>query len=325
MPNVLVTFSANEQLRRAVLSSLEGTSDVVFLSDISTKDRPATLTSAEILLAWDVEGELEPSEFGMISGVKLLQLLSAGVDHVPFRQIPSTIFIASNAGAYAEPMAEHVLAMILAIFKNLSDRHNKLANGIFDHVNENRMLQGSTCAILGFGGIGRATARLLRCFGVRILAINSSGRTDEPAEFIGTLKDLEYVLRLADVAVVALPLTNTTRGLIGKLELGWMKNDATIVNVARGDIINEAALYEKLKLHPGFHAAIDTWWVEPFRDGNFHTSFPFLELPNVLGSPHNSGLVPNSLMTGVVHATENVKRFLNHEPVSGVVKRSDYV
>ena len=325
MPNVLVTFSANEQLRRAVLSSLEGTSDVVFLSDISTKDRPATLTSAEILLAWDVEGELEPSEFGMISGVKLLQLLSAGVDHVPFRQIPSTIFIASNAGAYAEPMAEHVLAMILAIFKNLSDRHNKLANGIFDHVNENRMLQGSTCAILGFGGIGKATARLLRCFGVRIFAINSSGRTNEPVEFIGTLNDLEYVLQLADVAVIALPLTKSTKGLIGGKELGWMKSNATIVNVARGDIINEAALFEKLKAHPNFHAAIDTWWVEPLRDGKFHTSYPFLTLPNVLGSPHNSGLVPNSLNTGVAYAAENVKRFLNGESILGIVKRSDYV
>jgi glycerate dehydrogenase len=325
MANILVTCSADEQLRQAVLNALDGVGNAVFLSDIPAKERSPVLTSADVLLSWNLESELQPSEFEMISSVKLLQLLSAGVDHIPFPKIPSTITIASNAGAYAEPMAEHVLAMILAIFKNLSDRHNKLVNGIFDHINENRMLQGSTCAILGFGGIGKATARLLVCFHVRILAINNSGRTDEPVEFIGTLKDLEYVLRLADVAVVALPLTNSTRGLIGSQELGWMKNDATIINVARGDIINEAALFEKLKLHPSFNAAIDTWWVEPFRDGKFHTSYPFLSLPNLLGSPHNSGLVPNSLITGVVHAAENVKRFLNHEPILGVVKRSDYM
>jgi glycerate dehydrogenase len=260
----------------------------------------------------------------MISNVKLIQLLSAGADHIPFSEIPSGITIAGNAGAYAEPMAEHVLAMILAIFKNLTDRHNKLVNGIFDHTHQNRMLKGSACAILGFGGIGRAAARLLQCFGVRILAINSSGRTEEPVEFVGTLKDLEYVLRLADIALIALPLTNSTRGLIGSRELGWMKNDALIINVARGEIIDEAALYEKLRLNPNFSAAIDAWWVEPFRGGQFRTQYPLLTLPNVLGSPHNSGLVPNSLITGATYAAENVKRFLNHQPIVGVIRRTDY-
>ena len=324
MANILVTFSADEQFRQTVLRTLDRIGNVVFLSDIPAKERSPALRGADVLLSWNLGSELQPSEFGLISSVKLLQLLSAGVDHVPFSQIPSRITIASNAGAYAKPMAEHVLAMILAIFKNLSDRHNKLVNGIFDQTNENRMLAGSTCAILGYGGIGKATARLLRCFGARILAINSSGRTDEPVEFVGTLKDLEYVLRQADVVIVALPLTNSTRDLIGRQELGWMKNDATIINVARGGIINEAALFEKLKLHPSFKAAIDAWWVEPFRDGSFHTNYPLLGLPNVLGSPHNSGLVPDSFVTGVVRAAENVKRFLNNDPILGVVKRSDY-
>jgi len=276
------------------------------------------------LFSWSPERELQPPEFKAIPNVKLIQLVSAGVNHVPFSQIPPNITIAGNAGAYAEPMAEHVLAMILAIFKNLSDRHNKLVNGVFDHTNENRMLRGSTCAILGFGGIGKATARLLRCFGVKILAINSSGSTDERVEFIGTLRDLEHVLRLADIALVALPLTNSTRGLISSRELGWMKNDASIINVARGEIVDEAALYEKLRLNPSFSAAIDTWWVEPFRGGQFRTHYPILTLPNVLGSPHNSALVSNSLITGITYAAMNVKRFLNHEPIVGVARRTDY-
>ena len=276
------------------------------------------------MFSWSPERELQPPEFKAIPNVKLIQLVSAGVNHVPFSQIPPNITIAGNAGAYAEPMAEHVLAMILAIFKNLSDRHNKLVNGVFDHTNENRMLRGSTCAILGFGGIGKATARLLRCFGVKILAINSSGSTDERVEFIGTLRDLEHVLRLADIALVALPLTNSTRGLISSRELGWMKNDASIINVARGEIVDEAALYEKLRLNPSFSAAIDTWWVEPFRGGQFRTHYPILTLPNVLGSPHNSALVSNSLITGITYAAMNVKRFLNHEPMVGVARRTDY-
>ena len=104
----------------------------------------------------------------MISHARMIQLLSAGVDHLPFPQLPTTLTIASNAGAYAAPMAEHILGMMLAVTKNILDRQNKLKNGIFDQTNANRMLKGSTSAILGFGGIGKATARLLRCFGVKI-------------------------------------------------------------------------------------------------------------------------------------------------------------
>jgi glycerate dehydrogenase len=221
-------------------------------------------------------------------------------------------------------MAEHVLAMILAVYKNLADRHDKLVNGVFDHESENRTLRGSICAILGFGGIGKATARLLRCFGVGILAINTSGRTEEQVQFIGTMKDIEHVLRLADIIVIALPLTHSTRGLIGKRELGWMKNNATLVNVARADIVDEAALFQKLKNYPSFNAAIDTWWVEPFSGGKFHTTHPFLTLPNVLGSPHNSGLVPMAMITAATFAAENVRRFIDHEPLQGVITRDDY-
>jgi phosphoglycerate dehydrogenase-like enzyme len=104
-----------------------------------------------------------------------------------------------------------------------------------------------------------------------------------------------------------------------------MNNDAILVNVARADIIDEAALYQKLKENPQFTAAIDVWWVEPLRHGKFSTNYPFLQLPNVLGSPHNSGIVHNSFQKGIKHAVENVKRFLNHEPVMGVVGRSDYL
>jgi glycerate dehydrogenase len=324
MPNVVVTFSADGDLRGTVLKVLGQVARVIFLSEISPEARSRELASADVLISWHPARELQPAEFGMIFHAKMMQLLSAGVDHLSFPQLPTTLTIASNAGAYAAPMAEHVLAMTLAVMKNILDRQNKLKNGIFDQTNANRMLKGSTCAMLGFGGIGKATARLLRCFGVKIYAVNSTGKTDEPVDFIGSLRDLEYVLRHADVVVVALPLTNSTRGLIGSRELGWMKESAILVNVARGDIINEAALYEKLRADPSFTAAVDAWWNEPLRDGKFRTNYPFLELPNFLGSPHNSGLVPESFTTGVTYAAENVKRFLNHEPVVGIVKRSDY-
>jgi glycerate dehydrogenase len=324
MPKILVTFRADQEFRRAVLDVLAPSGNVVFLSDVREEERSSEIAAADVLISWHPGLELKTSELVAISSVKLLQLLSAGVDHMPFSEIPPTITIASNAGAYAEQMAEHAVAMILAVYKNLLDRHNKLVKGIFDQKNVNRRLDGSRCAILGFGGIGKASARRLRCFGVKILAINTSGKTDEPVEFAGTLNDLEYVLRLADIVLVSLPLTKSTRDLIGKRELDWMKSDVTIVNVARGDIINEAALYEKLKTHSTFNAAIDAWWVEPTGKEKFRTHYPFLKLPNLLGSPHNSGIVQDAMIAAAVYAAQNVKRFLSNERISGVVNRSDY-
>ncbi len=324
MANIVVTFAAQREQRETLIKILGPVGRVIFISDLSSESRARELAMAEVLVSWIPERELQPEEFKLLTRAKMMQLLSAGADRVPFYKLPLGLTIASNAGAYAEPMAEHILALILATTKNLLDRHMKLRKGIFDQSSMNRMLRGSSCAILGFGGIGKATARLLRCFEVKIYALNTTGRTDEPTTFIGTLKDLEYVLRLADTVIIALPLTNSTRGIIGRRELDWMKDDAVLVNVARGEIIDEGALYQKLKTHPNFTAAIDAWWVEPIRNGEFRTNYPFLELPNVLGSPHNSGIVAGSFVKGAAHAAENVKRFLNKEPILGVVRKGDY-
>jgi len=244
---------------------------------------------------------------------------------VDFAAIPERLTLASNVGAYAEPMAEYVMAMALALARRLPQRHADLAEGKFKMWERVLTLDGAVCAILGFGGIGRATARLMRAFGARIHAVNSSGRTGEPVEFIGTLADLDQVLTTADVLVIALPLINATRGLIGARELGLMKPTAILVNVGRAAIVDERALYEHLRSHPDFCAGIDAWWHEPGPGSEFSTRYPFFDLPNLLGSPHNSGVTDNALHVGVRMAAENVRRFLSGEEVIGVARREDYL
>jgi glycerate dehydrogenase len=323
--HLVVTYTIGEAKRILLKEIFREEARLSFLADMPSGLREQTLVGANVLLSWNLPKELGPSELGLLTNVRMIQLLSAGADHVPFTGLPPGIVIASNVGAYADPMAEHVLAMTLALAKNLSRGHQSLARGEFNQSRLNRRLRGCVCGILGFGGIGRATARLMRTLGARIYALNTSGRTEEPVEFIGTLNDLQRVLSLSDVVVISLPLTKATRGLIGKRELEWMKPNAILINVARGDIIDEGALYAHLSAHPEFLAGIDAWWIEPFRSGEFRTNYPFLALPNVLGSPHNSAMVPGMTDEGTLRAAENVMHFLKGDSMVGLVRREDYV
>ena len=268
--------------------------------------------------------EVGRSGLGELRGLKFLQTISAGVDHLPYSELPADLVIASNPGAYGEPMADHAMAMILALAKRLRQVHNELARGQFNQMTETKDLAGKVLAILGFGGIGQAIARRSRAFGMKIYAINTSGNTDQQVEFVGTLKDLETVLRQADVAVLSLPLTKETRNLLGERELNWLKPSAILVNVARGAIIDQDALYAHLVANPDFQAGIDAWWVEPFGSGKFELRHPFLELENVLGSPHNSGMVPGALARSAYLAGQNVARFLRGEPILGRVNPELY-
>ena len=186
-------------------------------------------------------------------------------------------------------------------------------------------LDGAVCVVLGFGGIGKATAHLMRAFGARIHAVNTSGRTNEPVEFAGTLADLDQELAAADVLVIALPLTRATRGLIGARELALTKPAAILVNVGRAAIVDDRALYEHLRDQPDFCAGLDAWWHEPGPGSAFSTEYPFFDLPNLIGSPHNSGVTDGALQVGAVKAAENVRRFLRGEGVTGVVRREDYL
>jgi phosphoglycerate dehydrogenase-like enzyme len=323
--HIVVTHAAGEA-RRTQLKKLFGREvRLSFLAYMPSGLREQTLIEATILLSWNLPKELGPSEFGLLQNVRLIQLLSAGADQVPYAELHRDIMIASNAGAYAGPMAEHVLAMTLALAKNLFQEHQKMAQGEFNQSRLNRMLRGSVCGILGFGGIGRAVARLMRPFGVRIHAMNTSGKTDEPVDFIGTLKEMKQVLAAADIVVISLPLKKATRGLIGKHELEWMKPDAILINVARGDIVDEQALYEHLVSRPGFKAGIDVWWIEPFTQGEFRLNYPFFTLPNFLGSPHNSAMVSGMSEEGARRAAKNIKQFLKGAPVAGIIKREDYL
>ncbi len=309
MKNLVVTFKADERQRDLINSNAANDVKINYLEDFSGDKKREVLKNAEVLFAWNPPRELGNAGPHSFPNLKFVQVLSAGYDHVDFDMFPRGCKIASNQGAYAESMAEHILAMILALAKRLLVNHNKMAHGEFNQSERNISLANSVIGILGYGGIGKAAARLIRPFGSEIYAVNSSGKTDDDVDFIGTLKDLDHILSSCDIILISLPLLNETENLIGRRELEKMKPDAILINVARAPIINEEALYNHLKSHPDFYAGIDTWWVEPFSEGEFRVNYPFFDLPNILGSPHNSPIVPGALAEGMRRAIQNINLF----------------
>jgi phosphoglycerate dehydrogenase-like enzyme len=322
---VAVSYPVDDDFRRVNAEVLAGDAGLVYTYELGPAGRAGALRDAEALLAWDLPAELPAGALREAPRLRFAQLLNAGVDTVDFSEFPEGLMVASNAGAYASPIAEHVMGMTLSLAKRLPQRHAALAAGRFEKWLPSLVLDGAVCGILGFGGIGISAARLMRAFGARIHALNRTGETSEPVEFVGTLADLDRVLAAADVVVISLPLTLATRGLIGARELSLMKPAAILVNVARGAIIDQAALYEHLRTHPEFSAGIDTWWHEPAGDEPFRTDYPFFTLPNIIGSPHNSSIVTGTMLSAVRIAAGNMRRYLRGEMVTGLVRRSDYV
>jgi glycerate dehydrogenase len=307
---LVVTFAPDAAERAVIAEAIGGAADIVYLPALAENERAAVLRRAAALLARHTGKELRPGEPPLLAGARLLQFITAGIDYIPLGDLPPGLPIASNGGGYAEPMAEHALAMALAAAKRLVLEHEKLKRGVFDQFAPNRMLSGGVCGILGLGGIGTATARLMRAVGLRVHAINRRGASDDAVDWIGTPDCLGELLAASDVLVLSLPLTRKTERMIGARELGLMKADAILVNLARGEIVDEAALFAHLEANPRFTACIDAWWVEPVRHGEFRMGRPFLDLPNVIGSPHNSASVARWRAVALRRAAENCRRAL---------------
>lgn len=315
---LLVTFDCTAE-RRALIEAAGGeTLACHFLSDQPDGLRPEDL-EVDAVLAMNLPREIPPDAMRGAHW-KFLQLVTAGLDHVPFDTVPPGIAIAGNSGAFAEPMAEHALAMALALTRDLMPRHAALAEGKFLQTQSVGTLRGKTLGVLGFGGIGKAVAQLMRPFDIRVHAITRSGKTDAAVDWIGTPDRLPELLSAADILLISAPLSPETEGIIDREALALLKEDAILLNLARGELIDETALYGHLRTHPRFKAGIDAWWVEPFRHGRFELQHPFLSLPNVVGSPHNSPSVRGAMDDAAVAAVANVRAFFAGEPVRGLAR-----
>jgi phosphoglycerate dehydrogenase-like enzyme len=323
---IAITYLAKERERRAIHTTLDDIADIIYLSDQKAHERVSILEKTDVLLCRSFAGtEITSREVLQMKQTRLIQLIFAGADKIPLATIPENITLASNVGAFASPLAEHVLAMTLCLAKSILPRHLQLANGHFNQSGYNKELKNGICGIIGMGGNGIAIARLMKAVGMQVHGINRSATSSSVLDFMGGPADMEALLKRSDVLVLTPPLNRETLNLIGSHELQIMKPDAILINIARGKVVNQEALYHHLKTTPTFGAGIDTWWSEPGDSEGFKLDYPFFDLPNLVGSPHNADDVPGVMTAATKMAAENIRDFLEGKVIRGMVNRADYM
>lgn len=266
-----------------------------------------------------------------VPNLKWVQIHYAGIDHVasnPLMQ-EGKITVTTMSGAISPQVAEHALMMLLALGHKMPELHTLQAKAEWPHDRWERLkpleLRNSTVGLVGYGSIGREIARLLQPLNVRILAAKRDAmhpaNTDYELEGLGDpqgdlftrlypAEAVRSMVKECDFVVVCAPLTPATRGLIGEAELAAMKPSAYLVDVSRGGIVNHAALIAALQEKKIAGAALDVFPEEPLPANS-----PLWKLPNVLISPHISGISPHYSSRATAMFADNLKRYLQNLPL----------
>lgn len=238
-------------------------------------------------------------------GLKIIAKNGAGVDSVDLAEAARHgITVAVAPGANADAVAEHAIAMMLALVRDLHRLDRKLRGGGWEGTSWlGRDFRGSVVGIVGYGSIGRSTARLATALGAQVVVLDAVQSSTDGIEFAS---DLDALLSRVDILSLHCPLTEETRGLIGSREMAMMKQGSIIINTARGPVIDEAALVAALRSGHLGGAGLDTFEVEPIAATN-----PLLSLDNVIVTPHVAGVTRNAALQVATVTAQNVVSVLS--------------
>ena len=264
---------------------------------------------AEILYGWDFPREL----LREATRLRWVQNMGAGVERFLVPELPKRVALTRVAGVFGPWMAEYVLGWCLWFTQRTELFRAQQRERRWRQADPLRLFGGTLC-VVGLGDIGRTIARSARAFGMRVLGVTQSGRKVAEAARVYRVRDLKTALAAADFVVLTVPLTETTRGLIGATELAAMKPSAWLVNVARGAIVDEAALLESLWGNRLGGAVLDVFAEEPLPSGH-----PLWEFENVVITPHISG--PSTPGEIAPLFNDNLRRYLARRPLRFLVDR----
>lgn len=260
------------------------------------------------------------------SRLQLVQQFGAGLDSVDIPAATRRGVFVANVPSVGTGNAESVAELAILLMLTLARQYPR-AQECFQHKRLGapigRAIKGRTAAIVGYGGVGREIARRLAGFEMRVLAVSRRGPTgrnledgDVRVDFHGARDALPEVLPQADFVIVAPPLNDETRGLIGQAEFARMKPDAFLINVARGPVVDYDALLTALEEGRIGGAGLDVFWYEPFDP----TDPIFAH--NVIATPHVGAVTDLGLQGIAKKVAENVNRLRRGEPLLNCVNQA---
>jgi phosphoglycerate dehydrogenase-like enzyme len=259
----------------------------------------------------------------LATGVRWVHSRSAGIENLLFPALVESDAVLTNGrGSFADSLGEFAMAAVLFFAKDLRRMRKSQAEGRWDPFDP-EWVRGKTLGIVGYGEIGRATARRARAFGMRVIGLRRRPQASAGDPLLDEALPLERrleLMRRSDYVVVATPLTPETRGIVGEAELQAMKPTSVLINVGRGPCVDEPALLRALEAGRIRGAALDVFEQEPLPAGH-----RFYALDNVLLSPHCADHVPGWLEDAMALFLDNLERFREGRPLLNVVdKRAGY-
>lgn len=287
------------------------------VDDVGIEDQMRT---AEVVVSSHLPAALGRSA----ESLRLVHSAGAGVDKIHMSAVADGVPLCRTFN-HGPAIAEHVVMAMVALRRQLLAQDRELRAGRWLNPGFDpalalpRGLDGQTVLVLGTGEIGVHLAACCQPFGMKVVGVNRSGRCPEGADFsdVVAISALDEVLPRADFLVVALPLTDKTRGVVDAHRLGLMKPTAHLVNVARGPLVDEAALYEALHQGRIAGAALDVWYRYPKSptEPTPPAEQPFHRLDNVILTAHTSGNSTGTFGRRARDIIENITRLERGEPL----------
>ena len=208
------------------------------------------------------------------------------------------------------PVAEHAMALLLALAKRLPEAHTDMQSGLWNpNKYVNFELAGKKLGLLGYGNIGKNIERMATGFGMEVSHTNSQSTPDE----------IDQVFQTSDVICLCLPLTPETRGMVDARRLQMLKKTAYLINIARGPIIDQTALLESLSANQFAGAGLDVFDGEPSADGQISEQIrQLIALPNVVATPHSAFNTPEALDRKGAEIVANIRACVDDTPINVV-------
>lgn len=289
----------------------------------STKKRDdgEALRDADVMIGWS----LEPEQFRAAGNLRWIYSITAAVDQFLYPELVSSKIIISNAGSVHGPVvAEHAIAVLLALAKRLPSagryqgRRKWAMEAIWNEQPRPREVRGATLVVIGLGSIGAEVASMAAALKMHVIGVREHPeRGTAGAHEVMGYEALDSSIGRADFVALATPLTPRTRHLIDARRLGLFKPGAFLINVSRGALVDEAALAKALRDRRIAGAALDVFEEEPLSRWS-----PLWKMPQVLITPHTAFLTENVWSRHYEVFSANLKRYLAGQPLEGAVDKS---